>query len=458
MGTERIVAVVAGGNFTQLLSLVSSEWELKRYNTASEFRKALSAGDLPVLDGVVFTDITGDSVKEILSATGGAILRRSPVAVVCFKEQSAQAVTDSYDAFEVALTNHFQALQAKGLVKGANPIETTNIHIIPASGGPAQLLRDFGTDLVRPINVPAELPPAFSQPFEAPDSSGFASHATPAPATGGRIVTVISDKGGCGKTSVALMLASSVAFHTAVANQAKKVVVVDLDRQSQLGARFPTAHSNIERLQHDSGIEEIRAALHQHEHYPNLSFLFGGERSGDHLALRTKELYSNILNQLQEYYDLVVVDGSVGTSSDPVTVMAQQMSDGVYYVLDHAVESLRLAQHSYNLTVLPVEDGGVGIAPEKFRVIQNRISTDKSLRKEWESVVNTELPNITTEVVIPAAYAEMEVANSREGGILELCDTSDVLREPLKKLAVSLYPDVVYDTADPVKKKGLFRK
>jgi MinD-like ATPase involved in chromosome partitioning or flagellar assembly len=470
--TPRTVAVVGDATITALLSFALAPFgcTVLRTDTIGSLIDARREGSVPRdLDGVIVTDLTGASHKELLQGVGSLLLARVPVALIAYDQSTVTFMESAYPTLEAGiLKTHGEWIarqEANGrtltAVDRENPLHSTYLTLAPASGGAELLLNKFGPTLRTPIAAEAltGLGPQYAMPFPHPTGSGFAA-TTGSTGRSGRILTVISDKGGCGKSSVALMLASSLAYHTYLAGQPKSVVVVDLDRQSQLAAQFPSATGSITSLRSNSLPDEVMAACHDVPEVGNLWLLLGSRRSGDHLALRTVELYSHIITTLANLFDVVIVDGSVGTTSDPVTSWAQQHSDGVYYVLDPSTESLTLAVDARENSLLPVDKGGLGLDTEKFRIIENRVieAQPAAHKAEWNRAVAQRLSGTTIEARLPDSHPEVTLAKAYEGGLVELVQTSDVLREPLRDLAMRIYPDIVKDDDSSGKRKKFWER
>jgi Mrp family chromosome partitioning ATPase len=454
----RTIIVVGDPTIATLLSYVPVAWTVHRADNIAGLVEGRRNGTLPkVPDGVIMTDLTGDTRKELVNGIGTMLMSRVPVAVIAYDPDNLQFLIDTYPKLEESiLSTHAQWL-ARMADNGepvpeadrVNPLATTYLTLTDTAGGASQLLREFGPNLRDPLTEDevAALGPQYARPFPRPTAGAGFGATDAAKGRAGRVLTVISDKGGCGKSSVALMLASSIAYHTYRGGQPKSVVVVDMDRQSQLGSQFPSAVSGVSQLKANSSADEVMSALHHVADVDNVWLLLGGRRTGDHLALRTVELYAHVVPILASMFDVVIVDGSVGTTSDPVTAWAQQHSDGVYYVLDQSTESLALAVDARDNTVLPVELGGLGLDAARFKVIENRVLLDLPAwqRNEWNRAVAARLGEAAVEAVIPDSHPEVTMAKSEENGVLYLVQTSDVLREPLRLLAKRIFPDIVPD-------------
>ena len=160
---HRVVVVVGDTTIATLLAYVPVDWDIQRTDTVTSLLEGRRNGTLPRQpDGVVFTDLTGATNKELLNGVGTMLLSRVPVAVICFDDATMTFLENSYSKLEesiIAAHGRFLASRAEqGIpVSDEDRVTPTNspyLTIAPAAGGAARLLTEFGPTLRTPI--PAE--------------------------------------------------------------------------------------------------------------------------------------------------------------------------------------------------------------------------------------------------------------------------------------------------------------
>jgi cellulose biosynthesis protein BcsQ len=471
------VAVVGDDSLFTPLSYLPLDWQLERFDNVTALMAALRS-DTEV-DGVILGDrFAGASLDDVLKHVAALLLNGIPCALVAYSEGTVQEVQAAWGGMELAMRDTYRrAVQARidagELVTEEeliSPSDTTQFVIAGAGGGAQHLIRVFGPRLITPfepesLNVLDD--PRYANPFPTPSDSGMLADNASFGEKKARIVTVVSDKGGCGKTSLSLMLAATLAHASNEAGNPLRTVVIDLDRQSQISAMFPAAEGSIMDLKPSSTPEQIASAIHYPlPQIPNLGIIVGAPTSGDHRAMRTVELYSHVINIVsQDLADLVIIDGSVGVTDDPLTMWAQRNSYVVYYVLDQLTNSLRLAADAYEDTIRAEDLGGVGLEPERFVLVENMLldeSINPKARQEFLAGLNRRLPGVPVHGHIPHGGIQVHAAQQEtpEGGLLRLAVNSGTLAAPLREWAQKLYPDLLYSAKvapASTKKRGLLR-
>lgn len=475
---SRVVAVVSDDSLYAPLRYLPLGWELKQFPDVNSLMSHLRAGEY--VDGVILADrYTGATLDDVLRHIAKLLLNGIPTALVMYSEKTREQIQAVWPKFEESMratwTSAIQARTEAGDDLSEDdlisPSDSTHCVLVSHTGGARTLMMSFGPYLKSPFqqeDLAAIDSERYSYPFPLPGDNGFASGEIELGERRGKIVTVISDKGGCGKTTLSLMFAAAAADASAKAGKPLRVVVVDLDRQSQIYALFPGAKKSILGLKPNSTPEQIASTLHVPvPEIPNLSLLVGARDGEDHRALRTIDLYSHLITVLtRDLADLVIIDGSVGVTADPVTMWAQQNSDAVYYVLTEATNELDLAVTAYGGIVRSADLNGVGLDPSRFALIENQfLPGDAQVRKEFEKALASYLPNVPVHGVIP--HGGIRVRNAAreipEGGLLRLAVADPEIGPALKAWVHRLYPDVMYEatsaaaSAETSKKKGLFR-
>lgn len=447
----RNIIIVGDEGTARVLAYAPVDWEVHTASNVESFMDRRRNSSLPSdPDAVIFTDMTGNTLREVLNAAGTMVLARIPTAIIAFLPETIATVEANYDRLASQISDlhaeKLKAREAQGFAvtesERRNPIDVTPLILTSALNGVGGVIKALAPAMSNPLPVEQveALPSKFFLPLLSPVVQHFAPKPTARKAT---VLAVVSDKGGCGKTSTSLLLGAAIAVHTFQSGSPKSVVVVDLDRQSQMRGHYPSATSDITLLRANSNEGEVASALFSVPQIPNLSVLLGAENTGEHLALRSVELYRNVVDYLTVLFDVVILDCSVGTTSDDVTMWAQQEADGIYYILDQSGESLGLAQAARDNAFRSVEEGGLGVAEDKWRVVVNRARYAKgnALRDAWDEAVNERLGDQVIEAIIPDSHPEVSDAKD-QGRLVELAQTSPTLSPVLFEMTKRLFPEV----------------
>jgi len=222
----------------------------------------------------------------------------------------------------------------------------------------------------------------------------------------GQVVTVTSSRGGTGKTTVALSLASyiSKASKVSVARGAAKdplkVIVLDLDvRDGQIGVftgfwkptvmrlkRYGISKSEIEGTKvHDEGLEV------------DLMLAPRRPRSADELP---PEFYRELIEELKSSYDYIIIDTASNYLDPTVERVAYPLADFILMVTEASKPSLFSMARWIREVTSPLDQHGMAVPKDKIGIVVNRATAERALLGK-DIVANAqELPIIS---VIPDA-------------------------------------------------------
>lgn len=236
-----------------------------------------------------------------------------------------------------------------------------------------------------------------------------------------RTITVLSPKGGVGKTSISTNLAVALAQQSPM-----EVVLVDLDLQfgdvstvldlrpshTLEDAFGPGAHDNL----------LLKTYLTVHE--AGFFVLCGAESpaANDHV---TSEQVTALVRQLQEQFRYVVIDTAAGI--DEATLGAIEASDDAVLVTTMDIACLRSVRKEIELL------GELSLMPASRHVVLNFADKQSGLKvKDVEALVG-----VPVDVVLPRAK-EVPVA-SNKGVPLVLSSRSNPFAKSVKGLAKKIY-------------------
>lgn len=245
-----------------------------------------------------------------------------------------------------------------------------------------------------------------------------------APATEGRIVSVVSATGGCGKTFLAASLATSLASWTGA-----RVALVDLDLQfgevaATLGLRPRTTFADLV----GADLDELPAYLddvlltHSSGAVVLAAPLDPAQADGVDVTL-----VEAVLAQLRATYDIVLVDTSTGLAE--VTLAALDVTDETILMSLLDVASIR------NLRTLDRTLDRLQVSPGTRRLVLNKEGGDVGITaEEVERVLDRSFV-----ARIPFSQDVLRATNS--GRPLILDDGDPAVVGPIAEVALSVAPD-----------------
>jgi pilus assembly protein CpaE len=227
------------------------------------------------------------------------------------------------------------------------------------------------------------------------------------PAAGGKVFTVFSGKGGCGKT----MLATNLAYHLTRIDNAS-VIVADLNLQFGNAATFldlQPRYTIIDCLRGDGVVEDEMLVRMPCKHSSGLSIISVPDDPADSDQVRPEHVQA-LLEALRRRYDFVIADTS--SSFDELNLAALDVSDKIILVSDTLVPSVRNTERCLRVFEKLGYDG------EKIALVINRCdkrvgSRPKELQQAFGRPIAAFVPN-DFETVMNSVDAGLPVAETAE--------------------------------------------
>lgn len=286
------------------------------------------------------------------------------------------------------------------------PVPPVAPHNVPPASAP-QTPQSYPSDHGWPATVPATTPPpsiAPTFPTAAPPEPQYAPPAPPVqrtyvqagddptlrpPIDGQVTIAVTSSKGGSGKSTTALELASCIAHASRKAAEQGliarplRVVLVDMDtRDGQVGSLIahyvPTALN-------------IRVAP-QWDEATILKNLVRDERLGIDALLapvrpRTADdvgpdFYRHVIRSLQRTHDVVIMDTSVNYLDKLISTVCLPEATAILFVTTLATTSVQGMARALREITTDVSEGGMGIKRSKIGIVVNQSVNNVAMERD----------------------------------------------------------------------------
>ena len=233
---------------------------------------------------------------------------------------------------------------------------------------------------------------------------------------------VTSSKGGSGKSTVSLLLASTIARASTEAGKPLSVCVVDFDVRdgqvaSLIGKFMPTA-LNI-RVQPVWDEERIRRNMVSAEGLSVDTLLAPiRPRTADTVG---PEFYQTIVRSLQRFYDVVIIDTSVQYLEPLIADVALVESDAVLFVTTLASTAIQGMARALREITAPLDESGLGIPRKKMGIVVNQSVANVGMERDQVQAAGLGVPVVG---VIPLATRDVLTATN-------LNKMGDLLDHPL---------------------------
>ena len=252
----------------------------------------------------------------------------------------------------------------------------------------------------------------------------------------GKVLAVTSSKGGSGKSTVAMTLATYLA-HASVNSVREgleerplKIVVLDLDvRDGQIG--FLTGHFKPTVLHmRTNGISDQtldETIIHQPRMKIDLLLAPKRPRAAEETPA---EFYLDLIRLLKKRYDYVILDTSVNYLDPLLEKVAYPIADQIIFVTDIVVNSVYSMTRWVQEVTREKEKQGMGIPKNKIGIVVNKSMTNVAMdpKRIKQGAVNLRILTI-----VPNNAKLM--AHSANMQSMELVLRHNDIREAFRRLA-----------------------
>lgn len=229
------------------------------------------------------------------------------------------------------------ALDLAAVVDRDHPATSVALVATPDGDVWRDAIRAGVRDVIEPGRVDLDLPGAIRRAAERTERvRELATVADVSTPTTGRVIVVVSPKGGSGKT----MVSSNLAVSLANGGDAP-VALVDLDVQfgDSASALGLAAERTIEQLVGAGSVDSTALKVHLTPHEPSGAFVLCGAISPEGGDVVTPEHAAHIVDLLAADFGFVVVDTPAGL--DERTLVALERATDIVFVTSTDVSSIR---------------------------------------------------------------------------------------------------------------------
>ncbi len=358
-------ALVVGGN-QKFADFFGRRFEVYQADTITGAYDGLSSGEIPTDCGIVIVNSTSARVNDGRGSMEDFISQFAPYGCVCVfvKSDSEQEAIKSA-VVRKTLTNKNR--------------EEAPFYFISRQGTLGKVEESLALWNEWQERKEAQLEQAKSR----------STPATIKKRKGSRIIAVTSAKGGAGKSTTAILLASQIALSTAAAGDPKKVCVVDMDVfNGQIGFMIRQSEPTVINLlnsgatgndSEDFAQEKIRnIAITRTLKGKNgsatgaeLDFYLAAKISVASMATSDGFYYKLVLS-LTQMYDFVILDTGIEYITDNrIRNVCYALADSICYMTTLIVQSELDMARWFKLVPKPREEAGLGIPLRKIGIVIN---------------------------------------------------------------------------------------
>ena len=205
----------------------------------------------------------------------------------------------------------------------------------------------------------------------------------------GQVITVTSSKGGAGKSTVAISLASFIRKASENASlegklkEPYKIMVIDLDvRDGQLGFLNGAVHApNIIDIiaAGELSKETIKRGIYNNVD-TGVDYIFASKRPRNASEIPTS-IYAELIQTLREMYDYIILDTSVNYLDPLLEQVAYPICDKLIYVTDMGISAILGMQRWITENVSTPETKKV-VEPDKIGIVINKAIKDVNMEPD----------------------------------------------------------------------------
>ena len=292
----------------------------------------------------------------------------------------------------------------------------------------------------RPVEERREEAPVESQggaSFTREDEEEYGDHL-------GQIVAVTSSKGGSGKSTIAVTLATFLAHSSlnsvreGLEEKPLKILIMDLDvRDGQLGFLTNNAKPTVIHLRME-GISKAnieKTVIHSTRLKCDLLLAPKRPRNADDTP---PDFYSELIQQLRKMYDYIILDTSVNYLDPLLEEVAYPLADQIIFVTDIVIHSFFSMTRWIQEVTRPKAQMGMGISKNKIGIVVNKSLANVAMPGDRIYQAALGIPIVTPDPSNPKIMAS--AANTQQMEVLlQHNDTYTAIRRLAKAIVGRKY-------------------
>lgn len=193
----------------------------------------------------------------------------------------------------------------------------------------------------------------------------------------GRVVVSTSSKGGSGKSTVAMALATYLAHSSinsvreGLEEKPLKVCILDLDvRDGQVGFLTGESSPTVMGLVNDLSPEKIKdIAIHSERLKVDLLLAPKRPRHAEQIP---PDFFVDLIRELKKMYDYIIIDTSVNYIDPLLDQVAYPIADQIVFITDIVVTSIFSMTRWLKEVTAEKSRGGSGISQQKIGIVVNK--------------------------------------------------------------------------------------
>lgn len=194
----------------------------------------------------------------------------------------------------------------------------------------------------------------------------------------GQVIAVTSSKGGSGKSTVAVTLAtylahaSEASYEQGIESRPLKILILDIDTtDGQIGFLIGSLSPNVIHMRNQGINEQTFQASVIHSSRLKVDVLLAPKRA--RLALDTPpEFYLELIQFLKRRYDYIILDTSVSYFDPLLEKVAYPIADKIVFVTDIVINSVNSMARWIQEVTGTKNKNGMGIPSKKIGIVVNK--------------------------------------------------------------------------------------